>query len=276
MSAIYNVTRHPLAGFPGPLLWRASRLPAIFYLFRARLPLKVHELHLKYGPVVRIAPNELAYSSPQSWKDIYGQKHEGNTSKEIPKFARFYSTLTDTPNIVTEPTRFHQVIRRILSPEFSSKSLREQEPILKRYINLLLAQLEANSCDTSGARLQVDINTWFNSFAFDVAGDLTFGKPFGSLKQGSEDPWVANINNFSGIGLAVVLAAAHLGGLTLIRPLTKLFQSGQQKHIAAMTQTLNDRIQLKTTCSGWINELIKAKDSEEGDGLCVCQSHAMY
>lgn len=222
--------------------------------------MKVHELHIIYGPVVRIAPNELAYSSSQAWKDIYGYQ---NGKEEIPKFARFYNALTDVPNIVTEPTRFHQVIRRIISPGFSDKCLREQEPILKGYIELLTNQLESNCCDAKGRRLPVDINTWFNSLAFDIAGDLTFGKSFGSLLKGFEDPWVANINSFTGIGLAVILTAAHLGGITLVRILTKLVQSGQQKHITAMTQTLNERIESKTARSDWINELIIAKDGEE-------------
>lgn len=30
------------------------------------------KLHKKYGPVLRIAPDELSYASAQAWQDIYG------------------------------------------------------------------------------------------------------------------------------------------------------------------------------------------------------------
>lgn len=37
-----------------------------------RQPYDVLALHEKYGPVVRVAPNEVSFSSPSSWEDIYG------------------------------------------------------------------------------------------------------------------------------------------------------------------------------------------------------------
>lgn len=32
------------------------------------------ELHEKYGPVVRVAPDELSYVTEGAWKTIYGQR----------------------------------------------------------------------------------------------------------------------------------------------------------------------------------------------------------
>lgn len=40
------------------------------------------DLHEEYGPVVRIAPDELAFAGPDAWKDIYGT-HNGKMS--LPK-----------------------------------------------------------------------------------------------------------------------------------------------------------------------------------------------
>jgi hypothetical protein len=61
IRAIYNVTLHPLAKFPGPFwagltpwwrtyeeLWNGTSL---FH--------KYQELHAKYGPVIRVSPNEV-------------------------------------------------------------------------------------------------------------------------------------------------------------------------------------------------------------------------
>lgn len=35
------------------------------------------DIHHKYGDVVRIAPNELSFYSPQSYQDIYGHVSKG-------------------------------------------------------------------------------------------------------------------------------------------------------------------------------------------------------
>ncbi len=68
-----NHVNDPLRSYPGPFLWKYSRLPYTWYLFRCTLPWKIHQLHEQYGPIVRLAPNELSYISFEAWNDIYGR-----------------------------------------------------------------------------------------------------------------------------------------------------------------------------------------------------------
>ena len=44
-------------------------------------------MHLKYGPVIRIAPDELAYIDAEAWKEIYGHRVGKG---EVPKDPQFY------------------------------------------------------------------------------------------------------------------------------------------------------------------------------------------
>ncbi|MAD87319.1 MAG: hypothetical protein CL912_30545 [Deltaproteobacteria bacterium] len=71
--ATYRAFYHPLSKFPGPRLWAISQLPQTYYLFRGRLPFKILELHNRYGPVVRLAPNELSFTTTDAWNDIYAK-----------------------------------------------------------------------------------------------------------------------------------------------------------------------------------------------------------
>jgi len=32
-------------------------------------------LHDKYGPIVRLSPNELSFNTVDAWEDIYGHRH---------------------------------------------------------------------------------------------------------------------------------------------------------------------------------------------------------
>lgn len=71
-NLIYNIFLHPLRHYPGPLLARATRLYHLYYDLSGVQHLKQKEWHDRYGEVVRIAPDELSYTSAQAWVDICG------------------------------------------------------------------------------------------------------------------------------------------------------------------------------------------------------------
>lgn len=74
-SIVYNLCFSPLSKFPGPKLWACSE----FFYQRAIVRGVPHQEFLKffrqYGPVVRIAPKELIFSSAQAVRDIHGTLH---------------------------------------------------------------------------------------------------------------------------------------------------------------------------------------------------------
>lgn len=72
--AVYNVTLHPLAKFPGPILQSAFKFPMLWSLFKGTATHETKELHIQYGDVVRIAPDHLSFNTAQAWKDIYGTR----------------------------------------------------------------------------------------------------------------------------------------------------------------------------------------------------------
>src|ERR1700712_2295680 len=69
---IYNLYFHPLRAYPGPFWARACRLWYINAVVRGTLPFSVYHAHQKYGGIVRVAPDELAYGDAEAWKEIYG------------------------------------------------------------------------------------------------------------------------------------------------------------------------------------------------------------
>ncbi|KAM3420752.1 hypothetical protein BST61_g4000 [Cercospora zeina] len=71
---IYNLFFHPLRKYPGPVACRASTLPAIRQTVRGNYLYWLNELHLQYGEVVRVTPNELSFTGPNAYRDIYAHK----------------------------------------------------------------------------------------------------------------------------------------------------------------------------------------------------------
>lgn len=82
-------------------------------------------------------------------------------------------------------------------------TVRDQQPIIIDYVNLLIKQLHAR-CDDGKRAL--DAVAWYNYTTFDVIGDLAFGEPFGSLQSGEYHPWIAMI--FQSIKIGTLFQSA--------------------------------------------------------------------
>lgn len=74
---VVPAVRSPLRRIPGPRLARFTSAVLRWNEFQGRRTLYVHELHKRYGPVVRLAPNEVSFASAAAVKDIYGSAGSG-------------------------------------------------------------------------------------------------------------------------------------------------------------------------------------------------------
>ncbi|CBX99323.1 similar to cytochrome P450 monooxygenase [Plenodomus lingam JN3] len=172
---------HPLRKFPGPLSASFSNAKRGSSLA---------------GPVVRVAPNELSFSSSSSWRDIYGPR------KGVEPFVKseFYARgnfAAESLSIVSErDPRKHAEMRRYLSSAFSDRSLKSQEPLIAECVDRLVNKLEEAGCGAHGT----DLVMWFNLVTFDIIGSLAFGKDFGGVEAGKEHFWVAIVTKSLRLG----------------------------------------------------------------------------
>ena len=73
----------PLRRVPGPFLNRLTSLVLKYHEFTANRTKYIHALHLAYGPVVRIAPNEVTFTSLAAVKEIYCSGGSGYDKTEF-------------------------------------------------------------------------------------------------------------------------------------------------------------------------------------------------
>ncbi|TLD19066.1 hypothetical protein PspLS_09764 [Pyricularia sp. CBS 133598] len=152
-----------------------------------RWPHIVQDLHNKYGPVVRVAPNELAFFNVEAYKDIYGHAHRGK--KTFIKTEFFNSGEEEGIATVKDPSE-HARQRKMLSRGFSQQSLREQERLVHQYVDMLLEQLgKLGTPSGTGVNL-VDAFIWLT---FDVISELAFGKSFNAVASGKTHFWISLI-----------------------------------------------------------------------------------
>ncbi|CAP61987.1 uncharacterized protein PODANS_5_1260 [Podospora anserina S mat+] len=182
--ALYNAFFHPLAVFPGPRLWASSRVPYAANLVRGRLHHRIKQLHDQYGPVVRIAPDELSFTLDGAWHDIYcgGYGNKGFPKHDAYRNAQTFVSLFDADD------ENHTRLRNLLGKEFFSlNSARRQERIVQEYTTLMISQLRKQYVKT---KQPADMREWYNFLTFDVAARVTLSEDFGCLEKRTYHPWI--------------------------------------------------------------------------------------
>jgi hypothetical protein len=74
---LFRRLRSPLAKIPGPPISAITSIRLVLAELVGHRRLYVHQLHLRYGPVVRLSPHEVSFSSPRAVKEIYMSEGSG-------------------------------------------------------------------------------------------------------------------------------------------------------------------------------------------------------
>lgn len=135
----------------------------------------MHSLHQKYGPVVRVSPEEVDICDLDAAKVIH--RARGGFLKS----ARFYRTLSAVETLfsTTDPA-FHSAHRRLLANPISDSSLTRFEPLVADRVRLTIDKMS----DEFESRGAMDVFKWWFFMATDVIGELSFGESFRMLDSG--------------------------------------------------------------------------------------------
>jgi hypothetical protein len=188
-QSVYRLYFSPLSKFPGPKLNAVSPIPSIISLLSGRGPFDTKLMHDKYGPVVRVSPNELHFNTAQSWQDIYGHRNGHVNFHKDPSHVGSVEPVIGVSTLTMSDDENHARQRRALAHSFSQKALSEQEHIIQGYVSTFIAQLGKMSARDE----QFNMVDWLNFTTFDIIGDLAFGEPFGCLEDGEFHFWVSLI-----------------------------------------------------------------------------------
>ncbi|KAF5027086.1 hypothetical protein F66182_798 [Fusarium sp. NRRL 66182] len=183
---VYNLFFHPLARFPGPLLARSSLLWRFYHSMGGRFHIAIQEQHGKLGSVVRISPNELSFSSVQSWKDIYGHATPGKQTMIKSEFYDMYGSGFESSCIGSERDPKRQShMKKSLSGAFSTKALTQQEEIVQKCVDGFTRRLGQDGTSKHG----LNMTKWFEMIAFDILGEMAFGETFHCIEKGKPHFW---------------------------------------------------------------------------------------
>ena len=186
LNTAYNLFLHPLRTFPGPKAYAATR---IFYtrMFLSGEPhRRILDLHKRYGPIVRVAPDMLSCNHPDAMNTLRGHRKSGKAEHSKDPIQQ----QANRHNIIGANRADHTRFRRSLAHGFSAQAMLNQQPIIMAYVDQMLRKLD-EQC--AGGTRPVNIVQWYNYTTFDLIGDLAFGESFGCLDNSVYHPWVALI-----------------------------------------------------------------------------------
>lgn len=89
---IISRLKSPLQKLPGPWYTSWTSLVIKYHEFNATRRVFVHRLHKKYGPVVRLSPNEVSFAGIEAVKEIYGSGGSGYDKTEFYELFKQFGT----------------------------------------------------------------------------------------------------------------------------------------------------------------------------------------
>ncbi|TID07058.1 Isotrichodermin C-15 hydroxylase [Colletotrichum higginsianum] len=175
LLALYNYYFHPIAHVRGPFIASISPIWLIRSVSGHRLNNDIERVHAKYGPVVRIGPNELSFATEEALKTIHNPGPDsGHFTKQGTIESLLAKLIWAAPNLLTTTDKTaHKRLRTALQPAFTAKALMEQEDIVQHHVNRAVESLGAELTDKTA----VSISDHVGKMIWSIVGDLSFGEP---------------------------------------------------------------------------------------------------
>ncbi|KAJ5963516.1 Pisatin demethylase [Penicillium vulpinum] len=198
----YRAFLGPLSHLPGPLLakftgqWRSLRY------WRGRWHEDILEVHRQYGPIVRIAPNEVAVVDQKALKLLYGH---GHNAAKTDWYGSWDPAVGPPAFFAVRDRKLHSTLRKRVSGAYTMSAILKYELHIQDCLDLFLRKLQKHSAAGS----KIDMSNWTNAFAFDVVGELVYGAPLGHLESETDVSglrksifniffWSANLGHYWG------------------------------------------------------------------------------
>ncbi|KAF8659814.1 hypothetical protein AX16_001699 [Volvariella volvacea WC 439] len=168
LRSIRRLWYHPLKDFPGPIFAAISTVYRAWYDVALDGGWSEHleYLHQKYGPIVRVGPNELHFNDPKAHSEIYGMN-----SRFAKQPALYTSFATDQS--VFALFDFHEAMQRrnLIGPFFSRRAILNLENVVQSKIDTLVARLLSYKDEKAA-----DLDLAFRSISLEIITSYCFAK----------------------------------------------------------------------------------------------------
>jgi hypothetical protein len=164
---VYRLYFHPLAKFPGSKLAAASGWYEFYfdYWLDGRYIFEIERMHKKYGPIIRINPDELSIHDPGFYDELYVAASRRRT-EHYDVFCKGIDF--DGSHLLTVDHDLHRRRRKPLEPFFSRMGISRLQPMFAK----VALHLETRFRDLKGSNTIVRLDHAFAAFSGDIIGRI--------------------------------------------------------------------------------------------------------
>lgn len=197
-------------------------------MYRGNMEHAQRDLHQKYGPLIRTAPHELACADPEAIKKLYPTQSPLTKTDFYPPWgSNIFSKYPDHFRVTDE--KVHTERRRIVNHVYSLSNVLQSEEYVNQ-CSLLFIQRIGEYADSGRV---LDLGEWLQwyahaaspasllicclRYAFDVVGELFFGKMFGFMANREDHKsWIACTDTFMPVLCIVAVAPSYARSLIMM------------------------------------------------------------
>jgi hypothetical protein len=205
---VYNIYFHPLARVPGPKIAAFTSLWLAYHTYIGNECTVVFQLHRKYGPVLRVAPNDIDIADGDAIEPIY-LAHGG--FPKSPVYSKFdidgHATIFST---LTLPERAARA--KAVAPLFSTASLKHSNHVFSQVFDDFVARLRLEAKKGK----PVNVLNVSRCMAIDAVSAYLFQQRYGALGEDSRVMSVSPfVDAFVGVGAFFNLVPGKIGHLAM-------------------------------------------------------------
>ncbi|OJD24340.1 hypothetical protein ACJ73_04297 [Blastomyces percursus] len=227
--AVYRLYISPLARFPGPKLAGLSRWYEACYeiALLGQYSRKIDQMHDKYGPIVRVAPDELHIRDSRFFEQLYGQDPKLDKPGWANKFGMKDVTFT------TPEHGLHRERRAALGQIFSRRTVLNFEPIIHQHAELLCERIS----QSAGSRQPLVVSDAYPCFSGDTIMKYALGFNYKQLESPNFDSFH---KAFQAMGASGHVTSQFPWFLPLINALPDRLVEWMQPALASLLQLKKD------------------------------------
>jgi len=169
-----------LSHIPGPFLNSITPLVLTYHCLKEDITTYTYELSLKYGPLVRVSPNIVAYYDPETLRRICSVK--ANYTKGLWfEFSRW--DLKHYSCIAMRDNESRKIRKMKLVPAWAGQGLSVMESRVDSQVRAFVELVQRKYISTREGLRPMNFGHRAQFYTLDVATSATFGKPFGFLEK---------------------------------------------------------------------------------------------
>jgi len=146
---------------PGPWWSKFTKIPITLKELAGYLHAETHALHLKYGPVVQLGPDEISFMTPGAIRDIY-------TGPGCCEISDAYNKMGNKGQMFISRDPVHRDKKRRITHMFSVPSMNELEPSMQDLVNKQFDIISTKKGEP------INMLYWDRMLNLDLAGRLFF------------------------------------------------------------------------------------------------------